>query len=164
MVTSLSPVARLRPWRRGVQEYFANINYHLGRENNAINTKVTLNCEKLRYDKYIIIRIKTNKNVLPLCLTYKQNDRLNQTRKGNQHIRGKWFIDDTKQCKDNQLQSLELPCRMKISKYLISSSNSALSVGEKNVRMIFSPVAWYHPRCSRLVNKVSLQQIYYIVR
>ena len=41
-----------------------------------MNTKVTLYFEILTYDKYIIIRIKTNKNVLPLCLTYKQNDDL----------------------------------------------------------------------------------------
>ena len=56
------------------------IYYHLGRAYNAINTKVTLNCEILRYDIYIIISIKTNGNVLPLCLTYKQNDRFNRSK------------------------------------------------------------------------------------
>ena len=28
----------------------------------------------------------------------------------DQHAGGKWLIDDTKRRKDNQLQSLELPC------------------------------------------------------
>ena len=32
--------------------------------------------------------------------------------KVDQHIGGKWFIDGTKPRKDNQLQILELPCRI----------------------------------------------------
>ena len=32
--------------------------------------------------------------------------------KVDQHIGGKWLIHGTKCCKDNQLQSLELPCRI----------------------------------------------------
>ena len=32
--------------------------------------------------------------------------------KVDQHIGGKWLIHGTKRCKDNQLQSLELPCRI----------------------------------------------------
>ena len=32
--------------------------------------------------------------------------------KGNQHAGGKWLIHDTKRRKDNQLQSLKLPCRI----------------------------------------------------
>ena len=32
--------------------------------------------------------------------------------KVDQHTRGKWLIDGTKRRKDNQLQSLELPCRI----------------------------------------------------
>ena len=35
--------------------------------------------------------------------------------KGDQHAGGKWLIHDTKRRKDNQLQSLKLPCR--ISKF-----------------------------------------------
>ena len=32
--------------------------------------------------------------------------------KVNQHAGGKWLIHDTKRRKDNQLQSLKLPCRI----------------------------------------------------
>ena len=32
--------------------------------------------------------------------------------KVDQHTGGKWFIHGTKRRKDNQLQSLELPCRI----------------------------------------------------
>ena len=32
--------------------------------------------------------------------------------KVDQHARGKWLIYDTKRRKDNQLQSLKLPCRI----------------------------------------------------
>ena len=32
--------------------------------------------------------------------------------KVNQHTEGKWLIHDTERRKDNQLQSLELPCRI----------------------------------------------------
>ena len=32
--------------------------------------------------------------------------------KVNQHTGSKWLIHDTKRRKDNQLQSLELPCRI----------------------------------------------------
>ena len=30
----------------------------------------------------------------------------------DQHTEGKWSIHGTKHCKDNQLQSLKLPCRI----------------------------------------------------
>ena len=32
--------------------------------------------------------------------------------KVDQHTGGKWLIQGTKHCKDDQLQSLELPCRI----------------------------------------------------
>ena len=32
--------------------------------------------------------------------------------KVDQHVGGKWLIHDTKCLKDNQLQSLKLPCRI----------------------------------------------------
>ena len=32
--------------------------------------------------------------------------------KVDQHTGSKWLIHSTKRCKDNQLQSLELPCRI----------------------------------------------------
>ena len=33
-------------------------------------------------------------------------------KKNDQHTGGKWLIHDIKRRKDNQLQSLELPCRI----------------------------------------------------
>ena len=33
-------------------------------------------------------------------------------RKVDQHAGGKWLVHDTKRRKDNQLQSLKLPCRI----------------------------------------------------
>ena len=35
--------------------------------------------------------------------------------KVDQHAEGKWLIHDTKRRKDNQLQSLKLPCRTSVS-------------------------------------------------
>ena len=32
--------------------------------------------------------------------------------KVDQHAGGKWLIHNTKRCKDNQLQSLYLPCKI----------------------------------------------------
>ena len=32
--------------------------------------------------------------------------------KVDQHVEGKWLIHDTKRRKDNQLQSLKLPCKI----------------------------------------------------
>ena len=34
--------------------------------------------------------------------------------KVDQHIRGTWLIHSTKRRKDNQLQSLELPCKISL--------------------------------------------------
>ena len=36
----------------------------------------------------------------------------NRFQKVDQHAGGKWLIQDTKRHKDNQLQSLKLPCRI----------------------------------------------------
>ena len=45
--------------------------------------------------------------------------------KVDQHAGGKWLMHDTKRRKDNQLQSLKLPCR--ISKFFKVSCTFALS-------------------------------------
>ena len=43
----------------------------------------------------------------------------NRFLKVDQHAGGKWFIHDTKRRKDNQLQSLKLPCRIsKLSSWM----------------------------------------------
>ena len=60
---------------------------------------------------YIIAYVKTQKirfmsNLQPnCCLKF-------DFQKVDQHAGGKWLIHDTKRRKDNQLQSLKLPCRI----------------------------------------------------
>ena len=54
---------------------------------------------------------KQQKSCFPLCKTYKITIILNDFQKMDQHTGGKWLIHGTKRRKDNQLQSLELPCR-----------------------------------------------------
>ena len=44
-------------------------------------------------------------NLQPNCLKF-------DFQKVDQHAGGKWLIHDTKRRKDNQLQSLKLPCRI----------------------------------------------------
>ena len=62
---------------------------------------------------YIIVYVKTQKNKIHnpffnpqpnCCLEF-------DFQKVDQHAGGKWLIHDTKRRKDNQLQSLKLPCR-----------------------------------------------------
>ena len=50
---------------------------------------------------------KQQKSCFPLCQTYKPTINLNRFPKS-----GKWLIHGTNHHKDNQLQSLELPCRI----------------------------------------------------
>ena len=47
-------------------------------------------------------------------------------RKVDQHAGGKWLIHDTKRCKDNQLQSLKLPCRSWVARCDIKGSVSTV--------------------------------------
>ena len=56
---------------------------------------------------------KTTKTCFPLCKTYKPMISLKlDFQKVDLHTGGKWLIHGTKRRKDNQLQSLELPCRI----------------------------------------------------
>ena len=52
--------------------------------------------------------------------------------KVDQHEGGKWLIHDTKRRKDNQLQSLKLPCRISLKEWALcdTCSYSALYVSE----------------------------------
>ena len=52
---------------------------------------------------------KQQKSCFPLCQTYYFKL---DFQKVDQHTGGKWLIHDTKRRKDNQLQSLELRCRI----------------------------------------------------
>ena len=52
---------------------------------------------------------KKNKIHYPLCQTYSPKF---DFQKVDQNAGGKWLIRDTKRRKDNQLQSLKLPCRI----------------------------------------------------
>ena len=60
---------------------------------------------------YIIAYVKTQKKIrfiihyVKRCLKF-------DFQKVDQHAGGKWLIHDTKRRKDNQLQSLKLPCRI----------------------------------------------------
>ena len=60
-----------------------------------------------------IYNCKKNKIYYPLCQTYSPTVFLKfDFQKVDQHAGGKWLIHDTKRRKDNQLQSLKLPCRI----------------------------------------------------
>ena len=76
---------------------------------------------KVKENKYYITAfwcetIKSNKQCFPLCQTYKTYYHFKlDLKKVDQHTpRGKWLIHGTKRRKDNQLQSLELPCRVSL--------------------------------------------------
>ena len=64
---------------------------------------------------YIVAYVKTQKNKIyyPLCQIYSPTVFFKfDFQKVDQHAGGKWLIHDTKRRKDNQLQSLKLPCRI----------------------------------------------------
>ena len=64
---------------------------------------------------YIIAYVKTRKksDILSIMSNLQPNYCLKlDFQKVDQHAGGKWLIHDTKCCKDNQLQSLKLPCRI----------------------------------------------------
>ena len=56
---------------------------------------------------------KQQKSCFPLCQTCEPTIILNKIyKKWTKHTGGKWLIQGTERRKDNQLQSLELPCRI----------------------------------------------------
>ena len=58
-------------------------------------------------------KYKKMKIYYPVCQTYSPTGVLKiDFQKVDQHAGGKWLIHDTKRHKDNQLQSLQLPCRI----------------------------------------------------
>ena len=62
---------------------------------------------------YIIAYVKTRKKILFIMSNLQPNCCLKfDFQKVDQHAGGKWLIHYTKRRKDNQLQSLKLPCRM----------------------------------------------------
>ena len=65
---------------------------------------------------YIIAYVKTHthtKKLLSIMSNLQPNCCLKfDFQKVDQHAGGKWLIHDTKRRKDNQLQSLKLPCRI----------------------------------------------------
>ena len=63
---------------------------------------------------YITAYVKTQKkDSLSIMSTLQHNCCLEfDFQKMDQHAGGKWLIHDTKRRKDNQLQSLKLPCRI----------------------------------------------------
>ena len=77
------------------------INHYLRHEYKVNENKVSPYCKALRCET-----IKNNENLQ----TYYHFKIAFQEE--NQHTRGKWLIHGTKHRKDNQLQSLELHCRI----------------------------------------------------
>ena len=72
----------------------------------------------------------------PVCQTLQPNWCLKiDFQKVEQHAGGKWLIHDTKRRKDNQLQSLKLPCR--ISKLSIARCDIKGSDGT-----MLNPIFW----------------------
>ena len=62
---------------------------------------------------YITAYVKKNENILSSISNLQPNWCLKiDFQKVDQHARGKWLIHDAKRRKDNQLQSLKLPCRI----------------------------------------------------
>ena len=64
---------------------------------------------------YIVayIKIQKNEDILSSMSNLQPNWCLKiDFQKVDQHAGGKWFINGTKRRKDNQLQSLKLPCRI----------------------------------------------------
>ena len=59
------------------------------------------------------VEIQKNDDILSIMSNLQPNCRLKiDLQKVDQHAGGKWLIHDTKRPKDNQLQSLKLPCRI----------------------------------------------------
>ena len=66
-------------------------------------------------ETYIIayVKIQTNEYMLSIMSNLQPNYCLKVNfQKVDKHAGGKWLIHDTKRRKDNQLQSLKLPCRI----------------------------------------------------
>ena len=64
---------------------------------------------------YIIayVKIQKKEDILSIMSNLQPNYCLKvDFQKVDQHAGGKWLIHDTKRRKDNQLQSLKLPCRI----------------------------------------------------
>ena len=57
------------------------------------------------YSAYVKTQKNKKNNKKNCCLKF-------DFQKVDQHAGGKWLIHDTKRRKDNQLQSLKLPCRI----------------------------------------------------
>ena len=62
---------------------------------------------------YICQNAAKNEDILSIMSNLQPNCCLEiDFQKVDQHAGGKWLIHDTKRRKDNQLQSLKLPCRI----------------------------------------------------
>ena len=98
---------------------------------------------------------KKMKIYYPLCQTYSPNCLKIDFQKVDQHAGGKWLIHYTKRRKDNQLQSLKLPCRIsKLSNYDAFLSHCRLcvdTVSDCAIRKLLGPgsseyhMVWLHP-------------------
>ena len=69
--------------------------------------------------------------------------------KVDQHTGGKWLIHGTKRRKDNQLQSLEVPCRECKHDINESKGNMFNPIFKENVQ------GWKHPGSCHLQNRTT---------
>ena len=90
-----------------LKNYVENKHY-LRHENKVNENKVLSYCEPLRCDT-----IKNNNTVVFFMSNLQNYYHFKlDFQKVNQHTGNKWLIHDTKRRKDNQLQNLELPCKI----------------------------------------------------
>ena len=67
----------------------------------------------IKTDIIAYVKIQKYEDILSIMSNLQPNCFLKvDFQKVDQHARGKWLIHDTKRRKDNQLQSLKLPCRI----------------------------------------------------
>ena len=86
----------------------------LEKKKNILKIKIKPKNDMMYQDKKIAyVKIQKNKDILSIMSNLQPNCCLKiDFEKVDQHAGGKWLIHDTKRRKDNQLQSLKLPCRI----------------------------------------------------
>ena len=91
------------------------IKHYLRHENKVNENKVlsyckALRCETIKKQKFSFMSNLQTYYHFTIDWEQEQLEKLEQ--KVDQHTGGKWLIYDTTRREDNQLQSLELPCRI----------------------------------------------------
>ena len=91
-----------------VLKYYVENKAILETLNNKVNENKAFYCKALRCET-----MKNNKKLFSLMSNLQTYYHFKlDSQKVDQHTGGKWLIHGTKHHKDNQLQSLELPCKI----------------------------------------------------